>query len=177
MTNNLAIVDYLMHSVRKFNPDQPRDDHGRFGEGSGTTTTIIGKPSARMERAVNSAVRTGKKEQDIADRSEKVLSNVLGIPRTADNSAFDVRNNRVGIEVKTLVNGKNEKITMSKSALARKLNEQKRDKLKGYTVVVDRRSGGMSGRATYYVKEGFGSFRVSNMQKVTLSELKAMVKR
>ena len=131
----------------------------------------------RVQRAKDSAVRTGQAEQAIADKSEKVLSAAIGVPRTADNSAFDLRNDEVGIEVKTLVNQSGTgKITMSKAALGRKLGEQRADELRGYTVVVDRRSGGLQGKATYYVKEGFGSFRVASMTKVTLPELKAMVR-
>ncbi len=151
----------------KYSPDQPRNDIGEFGEGE----------SARVTRAVASQVRTGQKEQAIADKSEKVLSDAIGVPRTGNNSAFDLRNDDVGIEVKTLINGKNEKITMSKAALGRKLAEQRADGIKGFTVVVDRRAGGLSGKGTYYVKEGFGSFRVSSMTKISLGDLKELVTR
>ena len=130
----------------------------------------------RVERAKKSAVRTGQTEQAIADRSEKVLSTAIGVPRTRDNSAFDLRNDEVGIEVKTLVNGKNEKITMSKAALGRKLAEQRADGIKAYTVVVDRRTGGLEGKASYYIREGLGSFRLGSMTSTTLSEIKEMVK-
>jgi phosphohistidine phosphatase len=133
-------------------------------------------PSERVKRAMESAVRTGKHEQEIADKSEKVLSDAVGIPRTADNSPFDLRNDDVGIEVKTLVNGKNEKITMSKAALGRKLAEQRADGIKAYTVVVDRRAGGLSGRATYYYREGLGSFRLGSMTKTTLGELRGIIR-
>ena len=95
-----------------------------------------------------------------------MLSNAIGVPRTRDNSAFDLRNDEVGIEIKTLVGGKNEKITMSKTALARKLAEQQAEGLKAYTVVVDRRARGMEGKATYYYREGLGSFRLSSMKEL-----------
>jgi phosphohistidine phosphatase len=157
--------------------------HPQLKEAGGEWVTINGHPvliggsiSDRVERAKNSAVRTGQHEQAIADRSEAVLSKGVGVPRTADNSAFDLRNDNVGIEVKTLVNGKNEKITMSKDALGRKLAEQRADELKAYTVVVDRRTGGLTGKATYYVKEGLGSFRLGSMTKISLGDLKDMVK-
>jgi hypothetical protein len=160
---------------KAYNPDEPRNAKGEWGEGG-----FEFKPSEKMKRAMESAVRTGQKEQAIADRSEAVLSEALGIPRTANNSAFDLRNDDTGIEVKTLVStaheGNNVKITMSKAALGRKLAEQRAEGLKGYTVVVDRRAGGMTGRATYYVKEGFGSFRLTSMTKVSLSQLREIVK-
>ena len=129
----------------------------------------------RVERAKKSQVVTGKKSQDIAERSEIVLAKALGIPKSGDNLAFDVRNDDVAIEVKTLVNGKNEKITMGKTALGRKLAEQRAEGLKAYTVVVDRRQGGMTGHATYYYREGLGSFRLGSMTKVSLGELKRIV--
>jgi hypothetical protein len=129
----------------------------------------------RVARAKKSAVKTDKSSQDIAERSEVVLAKALGIPKSGDNLAFDVRNDEVAIEVKTLVNGKNEKITMSKTALGRKLAEQRAEGLKAYTVVVDRRSGGMTGHATYYYREGLGSFRLGSMTKVSLGELKGIV--
>jgi DNA-binding Lrp family transcriptional regulator len=74
------------------------------------------------------------------------------------------------------VNGKNEKITMSKTALGRKIAEQRADGIKAYTVVVDRRTGGLTGKATYYVKEGLGSFRLGSMEKISLSDLRERVK-
>jgi hypothetical protein len=133
----------------------------------------------RVNKAKSSAVRTGYKEQLIADRSEAVLSRAIGIPRTRDNSAFDLRNDDTGVEVKTLVNGTHgsqAKITMSKAALGRKLAEQRAAGLKGYTVVCDRRAGGLTGAARYYYKEGFGSFRLHSMTPATLSELKEIVR-
>ena len=162
----------LLEDARKaYDPSEPRDERGEWTSGGEGVRFDV---SERVQRAINSQVRTGQKEQAIADRSEKVLSEALGIPRTRDNSAFDLRNDDVGIEVKTLVNGKNDKITMSNAALGRKLAEQRADGLKGYTVVVDRRSGG---KGTYYVKQGFGSFRVSSMTRISLADLKELVTR
>ena len=163
--------------------DEARVPSGEPGAGEWTSggagaakEEVSAETRERVERAKSSAVRTGQQEQAIADRSEKVLSEAIGIPRTADNSAFDLRNDDVGIEVKTLVNGKNEKITMSKTALGRKIAEQRADELKVYTVVVDRRTGGLHGQATYYYRKGLGSFRLGSMIKTTLSELRGIVR-
>ena len=132
------------------------------------------KVSAKVELARKNAVLTGKHEQDIADRSEIKLSKALGIPRTKNNSAYDLRSEDIGIEVKTITHGNNDKITMGKEALGRKLAEQRAEGLKVFTVVAD-----MRGRtqAKYYVKEGLGSFRVGSMTPVSLSDLKEMVTR
>jgi 2'-5' RNA ligase len=130
--------------------------------------------SAKVETARKNAVLTGKHEQDIADRSEVKISKALDIPRTKNNSAYDLRNDEVGIELKTMVTGKNDKVTMGKEALGRKLAEQRAEGLKVFTVVAD-----MRGRtqAKYYVREGLGSFRVGSMTPASLSEIKEMVTR
>ena len=131
------------------------------------------KVSAKVERARGSAVLTGAHEQRIADKAEEKLSKALGIPRTANNSAFDLHNDDVGVEVKAMVTGANSKITMNKTAIGRKLAEAQAEGLKVFTVVAD-----MRGRssAKYYVREGVGSFRLGSMKPVGLSELKFMVR-
>ncbi len=173
------LTTLLLTDVEKYSESQPRvpgggPGGGEFGSGG---STVVGAASARMQRAVNSQVRTGQKEQQIADRSEKVLSEAIGIPRTGDNNAFDLRNGDHGIEIKTFVHTANDKVTMSKAALGRKIAEQRADGIKVHTVVVDRRAGGMRGNATYYYKEGVGSFRLGSMAKVTLAQLKEIVTR
>ena len=171
-------------TVEKFSDDQPRVPAG--GSGGGEFTSDLGGgvslkfvPSERVQRAIASAVHTGKAEQHVADESERVLSQALGIPRTGDNSAFDVRNDEVAIECKCFTTNSNDKLTMNKTALGRKLAEQRVEGLKVYTVVVDRRAGWKAGNpmghASYYVKPGVGSFHLGSMTKVTLPQLKEMV--
>lgn len=128
--------------------------------------------SDKVERARASAVLTGTTEQKIADDAEAKLSRAIGIPRTKNNSAFDLKNDEVGVEVKCLITGHNEKLTMSKTALARKIGEQRDEGLRGFTVAVDMRGGRQT--AAYYYKVGFGSFRLGSMTKVSLSELKSI---
>lgn len=111
-----------------------------------------------------------KAEQDIADKTEIELSVELGIPRTANNKPFDLQNNRVGVEVKTMVSNTNDKITMNKEARERKTEEAASQGLKAFTVVVDKRGG----KPRYFVREGFGSFRVHSMTEV---KSKAALKR
>src|ERR1039458_9922987 len=106
--------------------------------------------SSKVDKARKSAVLTNKAVQDKADEYEGKISKALAVPRTGDNSAFDLRNDDVGIEVKTMVTGKNDKITMNKTALGRKLGEAKDDGLKTFTVVADVRGGGA---AKYFVSE------------------------
>jgi hypothetical protein len=78
----------------------------------------------------------------------------------------------VGVEIKTMIDTKNGRVSMEKAPLARKRAEQQKDGLKGYTVVADKRQG----RTQYYCKEGFGSFRLGGMTPVSLAQLKGMIK-
>lgn len=149
----------------------------------GGWVTINGRPiqigtaeenlSEKAKRALAAMNKCGADKQRIADKSEAKLSKALGIPRTRDNSAFDLRNDDVGIEIKTMVDGKNDKITMSKSALGRKIAESQADDLKTFTVVADVRGGGA---AKYYVSEKLGSIRLGSMTPISLSDLRTMVR-
>lgn len=159
----------LSGTVVKYSPDQPRADNGEFGSGSGTRA----KASDRVERARKSAVLIGTKEQRQAEGVEAKLAKAIGVPQTKDNSAMDLKSDDVGIECKCLLSNANDKITMSKSALSRKVAEQRDEGFRGYTVVADLRG---RSNAQYYYREGFGSFRLGSMTKVTLSELKGIVR-
>ncbi len=159
----------LSGSVVKYSPDQPRASNGEFGSGGNARA----KGNARVERARKSFVLIGTKEQAVADKTEKKLSDALGVPRTKNNSAFDLRNDDIGIEVKTLLSNTNDKITMSKAALGRKIGEAQAEGLKTFTVVADMRG---RSNAQYYVTNRLGSLRLDGMTKVTLPELRDMVR-
>ena len=62
---------------------------------------------------------------------------------------------------------------MNKFALARKLGEAKDDGLKTFTVVADLRG---RSNAQYYVTPRLGSLRLGGMTKVTLPQLRDMVR-
>ena len=136
-----------------------------------TNPDVSFQPSDRMLLALQNMVLCGKEKQAEADRMEQHLSKALGIPRTSDNKPFDLTNGKVGVEVKCAIDQKNSKITMSKAALARKMEAVKQTGVKGYTVLADKRGG----NTQYYVKQGFGSFRVGSMTQVTLPDLKKML--
>ena len=72
-----------------------------------------------------------------------------------------------------MVDGTNDKITMSKEALGRKLAEASADDLKTYTVVCDMRG---RGSAKYYVSERLGSLRLGGMTPISLADLRTMVR-
>jgi len=112
-----------------------------------------------------------KAEQDIAEQTEHELSKALGMTKSADNKPFDLFTKKVGVEVKTLTTGTNDKITMKAEAVARKDAGVKKMKLaRTYTVVVDKRPAGVgtsTGSTRYFVRAGYGSFRVGSMTEVS----------
>lgn len=129
----------------------------------------------RIERAKKSHVLADAHIQKLADENEASLSKHLGVQRTRDNSPFDLQDgSKVGIELKLVAVQKNDKITMSKSAMALKRDAIKTQKIKSvFTIVTDARSA----RKSYLVRDGVGSFRLSSMKQVTLSELKDIIAR
>ena len=167
-----------------------------------------GQPSDRVLRARAAAGRVAtKNEQNYAKANEFMFADKLGGSAMPDNEPVDVlyqdpKNPSVlhGIELKTIVNGQNDKITMKGDALARKAEWLKRKKPSNleeaaqgskidwskvkrrviHTVVLDHRhlfADGAnkqyySGHEVWY-RNGVGSFRVKGMDKVqSLNELK-----
>lgn len=167
--------------VQLFRSSQPTSLEKLYagGQGSGCHGDHCGRPStgkkeiSRSERAKMAFKPSTQLKQAIADKSEQILSDSLKIPRTKDNSPFDLQSKGVGIEVKTLVDNKNNKITMHPESRQRKIAVARKEGLRMYTVVVDRRT-----EATqYYFASGVGSFRISSMKPVSsLNELKRLVK-
>jgi hypothetical protein len=134
-----------------YSPDQERDEGGRFTWGAG---------GQRAERARESHKPATREKQQIADATERELSHGLGMDRTRDNEAFDLRAGRIGVEVKTLIDNRNDKITMHPESLARKEAVARADRLRTYTVVADKRGNSVS----YYAAKGLGSFRLGAME-------------
>ena len=100
-----------------------------------------------------------KHQQDIAEKMENHLATELGMKKSANNKPFDLFGSKYAVEVKTLVSNTNDKITMNKSAIARKDAFVKETGLKPYTVVVDARGT----EPKYFVRAGYGSFRIGSM--------------
>jgi len=136
-----------------YNPDEPRDAGGRWtGEGGETS---------RAERARASYKPATAKVQRTAEANEHKLAMALGGSAQADNSAFDVMvGEKHGIEVKTIVRGKNDKITMHPESLQRKIEFAASNKIEAHTVVFDHRN------SKIYYREGVGSFRLKYMKEI-----------
>jgi len=107
-------------------------------------------PSDKVMRAQAAYVSANFEEQKLADEQERIVSTAL-------------------------VKQKNDKVTMSKSALARKTESiaSRGSEFRAYTVVADKRGGA----TRYYVREGVGSFRLGTMTQVSLQELRNIVRR
>lgn len=138
------------------------------------------KPNTRIQRAIAGYVSANAAEQRLADKTEIEMAKAIGIPRTGNNLPFDLhgvdsRGRGVGVEVKLIIKQTNDKITMNKAAIERKLKAAKENKLKNiFTLVVDKRG---EGRPIYYLKKGVGSFRIGSMERIgSLKELKQRIK-
>lgn len=143
--------------------------------GTGQWVTINGRhifirEGESLDKAIRSLENENKftkAKMDKALEQEAKIAGALGGLNLQDNEPFDVIVGRFAVEVKTMINGKNPKITMRSDALERKLAYCKRNRLKAVTVVADLR--GKSPR--YFYKNGIGSFRLSTMSPTTLQDL------
>jgi hypothetical protein len=131
-----------------------------------------GRSASRAQRARETFKPATREKQKIADRSEAHLAEVLRADRTPNNSPFDLIKGKHGIEVKTLIDQKNSKITCHPESCARKRSAARKLKVRPHTIAIDLRGG----TAEYYYARGVGSFRLGGMKKVTLSELQEIFK-
>jgi hypothetical protein len=155
-----------------YNDSQPRDKDGKWTSGGGGS----GKEDTAKDRAARARATfkpATREKHAIADRMEKALAHGISGKRTADNEAFDVIRGKYAIEVKTVIDAKNNKITMHPSSRNRKLDFAKSKKMEAHTVVIDRREG----KAIYYHKSGVGSYRFGSsgtMTKVSMDKLRGL---
>jgi hypothetical protein len=150
-----------------FDPDQPRDDEGQWTSGGGGGGGAGSAASGRAARAVASHKPVTLQRRRHADLRQADMARFIGGRQTGDNEPFDVIRGRSAIEVKTLIDQRNDKITMHPDSLARKQKDAKRFS-RVYTLVVDDRPG--SG-GKLYLREGLGSFRLGAMQPISRAEL------
>jgi hypothetical protein len=122
---------------------------------------------ARSARAKANYSEFTLEKRDIGSASEREVSAMLRSRPTTHNAPFDVvltRGGRAqGVEVKTLIDQRNDKITVRAAALARKLSWGRKNRATLHTVVVDKRAG----KNSIYYRKGVGSFRVGAMGSVS----------
>jgi hypothetical protein len=153
-----------------------------------------GKPKILSDKAALAQKHmsiTDKTTQDYTKANEHVFASRMGGKSFPDNDPIDVSvkgggvgGKDAGIELKTLTHGKNDKITMTSGALARKEAWEKQNDSQMHTVALDHRDrfeGGKnatlhSGHEIYY-KRGVGSFRIGTMYKAKdETELKTLIR-
>jgi hypothetical protein len=130
----------------------------------------FGQPivSTKQKTALQHYSPTGTKEQRKADWGESLVKNAIDGSLIGTNSEpFDVlsKDGKHAIEVKTLVKQGNNKITMKGSAMERKYGWALKNKKQIHTIVLDMRNGS-SVPSEIYHREGVGSFRLDNMNKL-----------
>jgi len=156
--------DWLkMIENRSFFAECERDEHGHC------------LPEGTSESKSQAATRTYKpstvEKQRKGEAEQLLLSKAIGGINTDDNKPFDVLVGSNGVEVKCVIDNDNDKITVHPESRIRKEQEAKRLKLKTHTVAIDTRSG----RRVYYYRSGVGAFRLSSMERVSLTKLKEIL--
>ena len=147
---------------RFYSEDEPRDERGRWTSGGDAEPKL----SDRAQRALASYKPSTAEKQRVASESERKVAEILRGQQTDDNSPTDITlttgGRFQGVEVKTLVDNKNDKITMHPESRERKEAWAMENHAALHTVVVDSR--GQPPRIYYH--EGVGSFRLAGMALV-----------
>ena len=147
--------------------------------------------SEKALRAQGSAKRVDKEIQRYAEEhNEPLFAQAIGGLSFKDNEPVDIvvgdASGRVrhGVELKTMVDNGNNKITMKQSAMQRKAKWERSNRATFHTVVFDdtqvynakgQGQHDVSKRRIFY-RRGFGSFRVGTMHEVkSMKELKQLM--
>lgn len=140
--------------------EEARDYHGRW------TATVVGKEEHERSQAV-----------------EKEVAHATGCRWESDNKPFDAEKQGHAVEIKSLLKGSKQSISVHEDALLRKVKHAEETGRVFHTVAVDERAtyqGGShsenySGHRMYY-KRGCGRYSLSQMQPVkSAAELKRLM--
>jgi hypothetical protein len=137
-------------------------------QGGSLPQGVEAQAETKRARALASYKPSTKAKRRVSEQSEADVAKAIRGKQLGDNEPADVTKGKHAVEVKTIVDGNNDKITMHPESLARKMKQ----KATWHTVVVDARGTGKS----YYYKKGLGSFRIANMDKVSLKDLAKLIK-
>jgi len=138
------------------------------------TQTQIGR--ARRAKATHKPA-TRKVQRQAAQNETRLAKRIRKGKVILGNEPFDVVAGSLDepmhmVEVKTIVRGTNDKITMHRGSRLRKLTEAKQyPDAEVHTVIFDDRPGR---KAIYYYK-GVGSFRLNPTNRITLAELRELL--
>lgn len=150
------------------------------GPGSGCNPRITkcgrketGIDKEKQKRAKSTHKPVTKRDIKFSATVTTKVSKLLGGQTFTAHTPFDVIVGDIGIEVKTFTKNTNDKVTMHKASLKRKLKEARKLKLKAtFTVLFDARGGSNK----LYIKKGLGSFRLKNMSETDWSRLKQEIR-
>lgn len=141
--------------------------------------------SERAQKAKAAHKLVGKDIQRYCEEhNEPRVAKKLGGKSLRNNEPVDVVVGKHGIELKTMVDNGNNKITMKRSAMERKADWERRNKADFHTVVADHqkvynaKGPGQHdySKEAFYYRRGYGSFRVGSMHRVTsIAELKKLI--
>ena len=185
-------------------PDEPAEA-GKTGKGPSRSANNKGspatkkagpprvpqkRPSEKAARAMASAKRVDKRIQRYAEEhNEPKFAAAVGGLSFKDNEPVDVVLGaggvvKHGLELKTMVDNANGKITMKRSAMERKAQWEKDNKATFHTIVIDDQAVYNAGgegvhdesKRRYFYRRGFGSFRVAGVHEVKdVAELKKII--
>lgn len=127
----------------------------------------------RTHRATASHKPSTKAKQVVAQIMEGRVRQALGVRQAmVPGYPVDARGRGWGIEIKTIMDNKNSKITMHPSSIARKTAWSKSNKSRLSTVAVDMQRGG-----AVFFHAGVGAFRMRGMTQVrNATHLRQLVK-
>jgi hypothetical protein len=143
------------------------DAKGEFSTGSesGASTWKSGKALL----ALNSYKPSTAAKQRKGEAEQARLATVVGLANTDDNAPFDLLGGKVAVEVKTLIDNDNDKITVHPESRLRKEAFASSHGLSMHTVAIDTRG---SARA-YYYRAGVGAYRLGNMERISVADLRS----
>lgn len=171
---------------------------GRVGEVGGSghggvagARTPAPPASERSMRAKTAHVMVDKEIQRYAEEhNEGRFAKAVGGVAFPNSEPIDIAipgpNGIVahGVELKTVVNNGNSKLTMKREAQERKAAWERKNKATIHTVVLDdtkvfnAKGPGKhdESKRVYYYRRGFGSYRLSNMERVTsIDDVKRLI--
>ena len=166
-----ALLPFAREHKSVNNPQHHKTGAAAKQPGKGRTKK---EPSERAKRAMASHKSSTKEKQKVAKANEHDAARQLGGLSFPDNEPLDVHlqvgRTLHGIEMKTMLDNGNDKITMHPESRRRKEAWATEGRRKLHTVVLDDRDtfGNKqqhSGHRIYYA-EGVGAFRIGSMRKV-----------
>jgi len=153
----------------------------------GKTAVRRKKDTARSKRAKLAYNPSTKEKQDVGRAFERELSAAFNLRHLGDNEPLDLvtHDGMVGLEVKTVNDGKENKVHMRRDSRVRKEAWiAERPGRRAFTIIMDNRDKFQGGKHKkyysghrYWWKEGVGAFRFNNMFWAdSLEQLRAQIK-